>query len=632
MFYVGAGLWLFVVAACLVLSRNSRAQSVVRARYVAPLYWVAVVAAVAAGFAPLITPEAEDNPRVHEFSTDRARAHVDVVAGRPHPIGSDANEEVRTYIADELDALGLTAEYQPVAGVRDYYSNSGAIVPVVNVLARIPGVASTGSIALIAHYDTVPETPGGNDNSSGVAVLLEAARALLQADEPLQNDVFLLFTDGEEPNPRFGSTAFVDHNQLADEVEFIVNLEAIGSAGPSMISETSGPRSWIMDRYDDAVPQPVAFSFLTDTMGLLGGSNTDFAPFRDEGVPGVEFVYAVGSPIYHTAEDSSDSVSAGSLHSHGVNTLALVRELGEQDLTTINGSDQVFFTIGRFYLVRYPASLAVPLVLVTGVALAGVIRKHGYSWDAVARRAGSTLLASVALGVGAVLIWVAVAGWRSSMEIAESYLCLLGFTAIVMTVVVALSRRNAADPSTSAGVLALWWTLGLATSFAAPGISYLFVIPALLGAIALAAGSAPDNSWERLGTAVLAMGVTVVLLVPAIDTFFQFAQPRPGNLDSQILPTIAIPVFLLALVGQLACSFHPRATHFASAPRGAPTLEENQPLDQVNGLRVGTVTGALVGATIVAATGVVSFWIVAGLAVIGGVIGYWTEKRKLTAL
>ncbi len=42
-----------------------------------------------------------------------------------------------------------------------------------------------------------------------------------------------------------------------------------------------------------------------------------------------------------------------------------------------------------------------------------------------------------------------------------------------------------------------------------------------------------------------------MLLVPAIDTFYQLAQPRPGNPDSELLYIIAIPVMLLALVVEL---------------------------------------------------------------------------------
>jgi len=48
---------------------------------------------------------------------------------------------------------------------------------------------------------------------------------------------------------------------------------------------------------------------------------------------------------------------------------------------------------------------------------------------------------------------------------------------------------------------------------------------------------------------------TLVLLLPAVDTFYQFAQPRPGSPDSEIFAMIAIPVVLLSLVVGLIQAF-----------------------------------------------------------------------------
>jgi len=61
--------------------------------------------------------------------------------------------------------------------------------------------------------------------------------------------------------------------------------------------------------------------------------------------------------------------------------------------------------------------------------------------------------------------------------------------------------------------------------------------------------------------AVLTVGVAVVVLIPAIDTYFQFAQPRPGNPDSEILPMVAVPALLVAFAIQLALAFRPRPEH-----------------------------------------------------------------------
>ncbi len=59
-----------------------------------------------------------------------------------------------------------------------------------------------------------------------------------------------------------------------------------------------------------------------------------------------------------------------------------------------------------------------------------------------------------------------------------------------------------------------------------------------------------------------------------------------------------------------------------------PPRGDRPPWDPVNGLRVGIVIGALLGAAAVAVTGISSVWIVAVCAVIGGGLGYRWERRK----
>jgi acetylornithine deacetylase/succinyl-diaminopimelate desuccinylase-like protein len=53
-------------------------------------------------------------------------------------MGSAANAEVRSYIVDQLTALGLHPEVQTVEAP-DYFGSPGAAVEVVNVMARIHG-------------------------------------------------------------------------------------------------------------------------------------------------------------------------------------------------------------------------------------------------------------------------------------------------------------------------------------------------------------------------------------------------------------------------------------------------------------------------------------------------------------
>jgi acetylornithine deacetylase/succinyl-diaminopimelate desuccinylase-like protein len=77
---------------------------------------------------------------------------------------SDVNRDAaRDYLVAQLGAIGLDAELQPYAG--------GA-----NVWATLDGEGTGGVLVIGAHFDTVPNSPGADDNATGVAVVLGAGR------------------------------------------------------------------------------------------------------------------------------------------------------------------------------------------------------------------------------------------------------------------------------------------------------------------------------------------------------------------------------------------------------------------------------------------------------------------------
>jgi hypothetical protein len=517
------------------------------------------------GAAPLVPPPlSESGPA--SFSAERAFEHIERLAVEPHPIGTEAIVRVRSKIVTELEALGLTAELQSVE-VPAYYGPPGGRVSVVNVMARIRGTASTGAVVMMGHYDSVPWGPGANDDASAVAIMLESARAILARDR-LRNDVILLFTDGEEPAPRFGSTAFVQEHPWMRDVAFVVNLEAIGGNGPSTLIALNGPQAWVIDGFVEAVPDPAAYSYLSTTGELIGASSTDFAPFRERGIPGVELAYLHGSSIYHLPADNPDSVSLETLQQHGVNALAIARQFANLDLGAARDQGEtVFFTVGT-WVVRVSADWVLPLFVLSGaLILAGIWRRR--AWIPTLLGLGSILIAIAGTALVAGLVWTVLAGWRTSMSLAESYAYLVVLVALSVVIVAAaarLGRRRVDLGARVAGVVAAWWGLGLLVTILSPGLGYLFAWPALAGGIALLASS-PDAShpwWQALWL-VLVVGPTLVIIAPAIDTFYQLAQPRPGNLDSQILPVIIIPAMLLVMVVALIAAFRVRPSSRTSA-------------------------------------------------------------------
>jgi hypothetical protein len=129
------------------------------------------------------------------FSADAAFVHVRRLAGRigPRPAGSKAYRRAVRYVRTEFTTLGYETALQrfPLPqGGRSW-----------NVVATAPG---DGSIRLLlgAHLDTVPGSPGGNDNASGVAAVLEAARVL--AGAPSIDGLALVAFGAEEFQPQGG--------------------------------------------------------------------------------------------------------------------------------------------------------------------------------------------------------------------------------------------------------------------------------------------------------------------------------------------------------------------------------------------------------------------------------------------
>ena len=307
----------------------------------------------------------------------------------------------------------------------DYYGDSDGAVTGVNVMARLPGVESTGALVLMAHYDSVPTTPGANDDASGVAVVLETARALRQGSQ-LRNDVILLLTDGEEPAPRYGASAFIDRHPWMDDIKLVVNLEAVGGNGPSLLIETSGPEGWLVSKFAAAAQAPRVYSFLTEFADLIGGSDTDFAPFADNGVPGLHFAYLRGSPIYHSPSDTVDRVSLQSLQHHGSNTLAFARTFGDLDLGENRSAGRyVYFTLLGRSTVLYPASWSLPLAVVAGLLLACSIfvrlRRSGRRLRSVMTGAVVVVGQLFAVAVASAIAWKVLTTVRDTPAVTESY-------------------------------------------------------------------------------------------------------------------------------------------------------------------------------------------------------------------
>lgn len=294
-----------------------------------------------------------------EFSAERALQHVRWIARTPHPIGTSANDNVRDYLVQQLARLNINPQVFPRLGV---YSRGGTVVAgqTQDILARVPGTASRRAIMLVAHYDSVYRSPGAADDAAGVASILETVRAI-EAGRPLKNDIVVLFTDGEEVGLLGAEALASSPNPWLNDVGLILNFEARGNRGPSLLFETSPRNRRLMQQVTRAAPEAVASSLFYSVYKALP-NDTDFSEFRASGIPGLNFAFGENLEAYHSPLDTTANLSPASLQHHGSSSLTLVRHFGEIDLSELQHApgDAVFFNWFGKRLLSYPESLTVP--------------------------------------------------------------------------------------------------------------------------------------------------------------------------------------------------------------------------------------------------------------------------------
>ena len=297
------------------------------------------------------------NAREAEFSSARAMATLVEIARAPHPTGSPEHARVRAYLVDRLTDLGLEPEVQTATSL----VQEGSLVrsPTVrNVVARIAGTASTGAVLLTAHYDSRELALGAADDGSGIVSILEALRAI-RASEPLQNDVIVLFTDAEELG-LLGARAFVDEHPWMEDVRLALSLEMRGGGGPSIMFETGPQNGWIVRAFQTADPTAYGNSMSYEVYERLP-RDTDFTPFKDAGVQGLNFAGIDNAHVYHQVYDSPENMSESTLQHHGAHVLNTLRYLGSQDLADVDAPNVTFFNVPGFGFFAYDAKWVMPI-------------------------------------------------------------------------------------------------------------------------------------------------------------------------------------------------------------------------------------------------------------------------------
>ncbi|OGA06300.1 MAG: hypothetical protein A3D95_03225 [Betaproteobacteria bacterium RIFCSPHIGHO2_12_FULL_69_13] len=174
-------------------------------------YMTAMPGASHAGPLPPLAPEGR-------ALVERLRGHVTALAL------SERNfdlERPAKYVESAFAARGLKPTAHP-------FESGGRIVRNIEI-----AIGSGASIVVGAHYDTVPGSPGADDNASAVAALIELAGLLAGRTPPAGRALRLVAFANEEPpyflSGEMGSFAWARRaRQLGEPLLAMFSLEMLG--------------------------------------------------------------------------------------------------------------------------------------------------------------------------------------------------------------------------------------------------------------------------------------------------------------------------------------------------------------------------------------------------------------------
>lgn len=177
-----------------------------------------------------------------------------------------------------------------------------------NVVAVLPGERND-SIIICAHYDSVPGSPGADDNGSGTAAVLAAAKALSKYKDKIKLTYTIRFVtfSGEEEG-LLGSQVYAKSlYENNSNVVAVLNVDMIGytrseQGKENVIIFESDESKWITNV---AISIAEKYSYLNLKIHRYGaGANSDHWPFMVYGYDAVFFHEYEFNDYYHSSGDT----------------------------------------------------------------------------------------------------------------------------------------------------------------------------------------------------------------------------------------------------------------------------------------------------------------------------------------
>jgi hypothetical protein len=518
------------------------------------------------------------------FSADRAAGDITAIASVAHPIGSAADRAARDVLVARMTALGLAPQVHHGVGleVSRYDPNRAAAGFTDNVVGVLPGKdRNAPALALMAHYDSVPNSPGSADDAVGVSSALEVVRAIKARGQP-DRDVIVLITDGEEAG-LLGANAFFAGDPLARRIGFLINMEARGSAGRVQMFQTGLGNGGTMALFNRTSVRPQASS-LTGFVYAHMPNDTDFTVSRKSGIAGLNFAFVGHQFDYHSPTSTPATTDHGTLQDMGQQVLAAAAAVAFAPALPAKAPDVVYGQAPGGLTIAYPAPVGWAVLAAAALLLAWATiqarRREAFPWLDVARGAGAALFA--VLSAVTVLHFARKATGAEMGYFEQRFLLAQAPRWEVATVLVGLGMLLLAIAEVARGrrkAVLLPLAAGLVCSAMGgldPLAAGLGVGAAIIGAIAYGRPVSRAGAWA--GALVLGLVVACAAQALAAPAAFIFAWPLALAALAAALTALGdrpgpVTLAVLAVFGAIGLAFAGSLAHAAYLSLDLPELQ-----------------------------------------------------------
>jgi hypothetical protein len=491
------------------------------------------------------------------FSAGRAFEDVKAIAAKPHPSGSPEHDQVRDYLVGRCKAMGLETHVQSGQAIthsvfpNTVYIEGGDDQDVVCVL---PGKdRKAPAVALMAHYDTVPGSPGSSDDSANVAAALEMARAVKAAGTQ-ERDLVLVLTDGEEAG-NIGARLFFKTDPLAVRIGAVLNMEAQGTSGRAMMFQTGHRDGPMIGLFQRTATNPTASS-LGGLVYSMMPAGTDFTVSRDLGYPGFNYAFIADEFDYHSPSATPERLNLGSLQHMGDQVLATARGLLAAQGLPKKGADSVYQDLLGGIVLCYPALVGWLVLIAAGAlnyyAFRRAFRDEPFGLGSAIRGAVALVLVAPVAGISAYLLRL---GTGMPFTMAEEKALLARFDlyeaglagaclAAVLLVFLLVGMGRSRFWSAFAGACALMLGLATVLQVIAPLAAFMIEWPLIVvGGIAWILA----DRWDGARVRPTALVFAAALSAPVVGELIYIAHPIALAVGADLPYALAAPTMIACL-------------------------------------------------------------------------------------